>query len=588
MERSESEETVHIFTQLGEYLIDSILRGESIDAIKLIVQEGAPLWYQTESEGMSALHAAAYMQNTELVQYLIDEGAIWNSVDNLKYTAADVALSFNNETIYTIIRNAGIRAEMLLTLLSSRSEIEEPSSLMIRSEDETAAASTNAFLKSRLNFIKDKNGQEICVVKVGDEEIGVMMGWEQGIMQETVKNLCEDHPSSDNLKVLNIGFGLGIIDTLFQALPTRPITHYIVEPHPDVLQYMKRLGWYQKPGVKILERKWQDSIQDLLEVGGFDVVYTDTFSEDYNALRGFFEHLPDLLAGPESRFSFFNGLGATNALFYDVYTHLAELHLADVGIDDRFFQLKRSYSLPSATVPASGHSERRLYETAGDIVLYLSTNQPNPPVPFELQDQMTPAVWLTRLTALANTAQRYSKPWFERIWTVTGILASLILPAVLYNVIYNHMNVRGADGNVDFARLSEMITFALFIGVFLFFFTPIAIWKFIGRKQVDRLVSKWNGADRMNYGQNASSTWKAQSPGIFRNSTILTISLPASMKPTSFHPNAYLPSYINGPIDPDASYYYPYKSEPGLPRMSVIGNVPLHIDEKRGFEDSRV
>ncbi|KAJ3928247.1 MAG: arginine methyl transferase [Lentinula lateritia] len=333
MERSESEETVHIFTQLGEYLIESILRGESIDAIKHIVQEGAPLWYQTESEGMSALHAAAYMQNTELVQYLIDEGAIWNSVDNLKCTAADVALSFNNETIYTIIRNAGIRAEMLLTLLSSRSEIEEPSSLIIRSEDETAAASTNAFLKSRLNFIKDKNGQEICVVKVGDEEIGVMMGWEQGIMQETVKNLCEDHPSSDNLKVLNIGFGLGIIDTLFQALPTRPITHYIVEPHPDVLQYMKKLGWYHKPGVKILERKWQDSIQDLLEVGGFDAVYTDTFSEDYNTLRGFFEHLPDLLAGPESRFSFFNGLGATNALFYDVYTHLAELHLADVGID---------------------------------------------------------------------------------------------------------------------------------------------------------------------------------------------------------------------------------------------------------------
>lgn len=104
---------------------------------------------------------------------------------------------------------------MLLTLLSSRSEIEEPSSLIIRSEDETAAASTNAFLKSRLNFIKDKNGQEICVVKVGDEEIGVMMGWEQGIMQETVKNLCEDHPSSDNLKVLNIGFGLGIVCVFF-------------------------------------------------------------------------------------------------------------------------------------------------------------------------------------------------------------------------------------------------------------------------------------------------------------------------------------------------------------------------------------
>ena len=67
-------------------------------------------------------------------------------------------------------------------------------------------------------------------------------------------------------------------------------------------------------------------------------------------LKQFFEHLPDLLAGPESRFSFFNGLGATSkhasphahtgisdssadALFYDVYTRVSDLHLADVGID---------------------------------------------------------------------------------------------------------------------------------------------------------------------------------------------------------------------------------------------------------------
>jgi protein arginine N-methyltransferase 2 len=46
---------------------------------------------------------------------------------------------------------------------------------------------------------------------------------------------------------------------------------------------MRNLGWYTKPGVKILEGKWQDFIdnEDLLGVGGFDAVYTDTFSEDY-------------------------------------------------------------------------------------------------------------------------------------------------------------------------------------------------------------------------------------------------------------------------------------------------------------------
>ena len=50
---------------------------------------------------------------------------------------------------------------------------------------------------------------------------------------------------------------------------------------------MKELGWYDKPGVKILEGKWQDFIEseEILSVGGFDVVYTDTFAEDYKGNR---------------------------------------------------------------------------------------------------------------------------------------------------------------------------------------------------------------------------------------------------------------------------------------------------------------
>lgn len=46
---------------------------------------------------------------------------------------------------------------------------------------------------------------------------------------------------------------------------------------------MRELGWYDKRNVRILEGKWQDFVEseELLSVGGFDVVYTDTFSEDY-------------------------------------------------------------------------------------------------------------------------------------------------------------------------------------------------------------------------------------------------------------------------------------------------------------------
>lgn len=105
---------------------------------------------------------------------------------------------------------------------------------------------------------------------------------------------------------------------MFQSLPSTPTLHVIIEPHPDVLQHMKELGWYSKPGVVILEGKWQDFVEtdDIMSHGGFDVVYTDTFSEDYDELKDFFEHLPDLLSGPDSRFGFFNGLGATSASLF--------------------------------------------------------------------------------------------------------------------------------------------------------------------------------------------------------------------------------------------------------------------------------
>lgn len=155
-------------------------------------------------------------------------------------------------------------------------------------------------------------------------------------MRQTVDKMTQNHPQlQTGLNVLNVGFGLGIIDSLFQGLPNKPSRHMIIEPHPDVLKHMRETGWYEKQGVTILEGKWQDFMDDerLLSVGGFDVIYTDTFSEDYSELRKFFGHVPDLLAGPDSCFSFFNGLGATNALFYDVYTRVSELHLADVGME---------------------------------------------------------------------------------------------------------------------------------------------------------------------------------------------------------------------------------------------------------------
>ncbi|KAH9972414.1 arginine methyl transferase [Lactifluus volemus] len=320
------------FVTQGRALISAILEYAPIEDVQKLLDDDAPLWYQDE-DGWSALHAAASVQDAELVKKLLQHGALWNSADDGGNTAGDIALSLNDEESYRAIRDAGIRSELILQLLASHGA--EADALVLKEVDDTVLGSTDKFLSSRLRFTIDVHGQEICLLQSNDIEIGVMMGWEREIMQETVRKMCDDHPNAETgLRVLNVGFGLGIIDSYFQALPVPPSTHVIIEPHPDVLKYMREQGWYDKKGVIILEGKWQDFVDaKILDDVVFDVVYTDTFSEEYEDLRRFFNHVPKLLAGPDARFSFFNGLGATNALFYDVYTHLAELHLAELGID---------------------------------------------------------------------------------------------------------------------------------------------------------------------------------------------------------------------------------------------------------------
>ncbi|KAI0036944.1 S-adenosyl-L-methionine-dependent methyltransferase [Vararia minispora EC-137] len=334
----ESVNSIYGIEELGLSLIEAVLSRQSCDEVQKIIDAGAPTWYQDE-DGWSALHAAAHIEDQSLVLLLLQEGAVWNAVDNLGNSAGDIALSLNNETCYTLIRDAGVRKELILQLLSAHGDNAtdmDDNAILLKSIDHSALGSVAAFLSSKLRYTTDVFGQEICLLQTGDTEIGVMMGWEREIMQETVQKLCTDQKGYDSrLKVLNVGFGLGIIDSFFQELPAPPALHVIIEPHRDVLQYMRDNGWYGKPGVEILEGKWQDFIgtDKLSQFSGFDAIYTDTFSENYEDLYKFFKHVPNLLARPEGRFSFFNGLGATNAVFYDVYTKLAEINLTDLGFD---------------------------------------------------------------------------------------------------------------------------------------------------------------------------------------------------------------------------------------------------------------
>jgi hypothetical protein len=133
---------------------------------------------------------------------------------------------------------------------------------------------------------------------------------------------------------------------------------------------MRHSGWHKRPGVHILEGRWQDILCDTqytprshegladepFDIGKFDIVYFDTFMEGYRGHMEFIKHVPRLLRGSGSRFSFFNGHGQKLEELYKVrlmdcivcgdpiinvmikvYLEVERLHHNDVGLNTEWF-----------------------------------------------------------------------------------------------------------------------------------------------------------------------------------------------------------------------------------------------------------
>jgi type IV protein arginine methyltransferase len=64
--------------ELGQALIDGVLEYVPIEDVHKLLDDDAPLWYQDEC-GWTALHAAASVENAELVKILLQRGALWNA-----------------------------------------------------------------------------------------------------------------------------------------------------------------------------------------------------------------------------------------------------------------------------------------------------------------------------------------------------------------------------------------------------------------------------------------------------------------------------------------------------------------------------
>lgn len=299
-----------------------------------------------------------------MMDTLFEYGAGWNFIDYENKTIGDLLVERGQEkegVLYQRVVDAGVSAELLLRKLNG-GEIEfleteadgavEPDSGVAGCDTAgdnaagdsavDAAADQHTYLTTKLEY-----NDHTLITK--DARDGVMMDWETDIMALAADTICHTpHPT-----VLNIGFGMGIIDTLIAS--RSPYKHYICEAHPDVLVKMRADGWYDRPNVVILEGRWQDTLNALLDQGAvfFDGIYYDTFSEHYSDMLDLYDVVVGLLK-PDGVFSFFNGLGADRPLCYDVYHKIVSLDLQDYGLhckyttvavpaDKMWHSVKRSY-----------------------------------------------------------------------------------------------------------------------------------------------------------------------------------------------------------------------------------------------------
>ena len=301
------------------------------------------------------------------IRLLFQNGAIWNDLDKSNETPGCLARRLGLDSLYELIVDAGVRAEMLLNRLDGYemlpdddSEEEEELDRAQDPEGSMAEAERNSGAERVTDAEEDQPeaSHQVHIAQPGADEItsdgylssdltfghdrildrdnnGVMMAWETEIMERTADLLAP----TPGLRILNIGHGMGIIDDFFQA--KSPDIHHIIEAHPTVLAQMKKNGWDEKPGVTIQEGRWQEVVPKLIEEGTlFDTIYFDTFAEDYKALHQFFEESIIGLLDDGGKWGFFNGLGADRQVCYDVYSKVVEIDLLEAGYDVEWETLK--------------------------------------------------------------------------------------------------------------------------------------------------------------------------------------------------------------------------------------------------------
>jgi type IV protein arginine methyltransferase len=299
---------------LSEFEVDSDWLKENyadLDAVKpldpALLTTVLMAWTQhrQEEDDAVALCLAAIKGDLPHVTQLLDGGVPWDVEDRRGCTAGEYALHRGHPAVWD-----------LLVARGAASLVEKPRP---KREDWNLAYLEQPLAYNAENLL-DASGNP------------VMMPWEGQIMEAHARQL---HGA-----VLNVGFGIGLIDGLLQQqqagqLPRR--IHHIIEAHPDVQKQIVSKGWREKEGVELHFGRWQDCMSQI-EAGSLDAVFFDTHDEGVEDMLQWAAEAKRVLK-PTGLLSFWNAYQAHNIYLHSVHCRAVTVSLKKLGFETRWHRM---------------------------------------------------------------------------------------------------------------------------------------------------------------------------------------------------------------------------------------------------------
>ncbi|KAL0721561.1 hypothetical protein Bca4012_036160 [Brassica carinata] len=282
-------------------------KSNDLKKVLTLITSGADVSH-FDNDGLTPLMHAAKTGNAEIISSLLEAGAPWNALSPSNLSAGDFAMEAGHQDAFDLLLKTGIQSELILGTIARKETKNE--------------YSNQEYLQDRVTFSEDKI--------MDNESKGVMMAWEKPLMEAHAKAICTNGGS-----ILNVGFGMGLVDTAIQRY--NPTKHTIIEAHPDVYRRMMESGWGDKENVRIVFGRWQDVVDELDECG-YDGIFFDTYGEYYEDLWEFHQRLPKLLKA-DGVYSYFNGFCGSNAFFHVVYCNLVTLEIESLGFSTQLIPL---------------------------------------------------------------------------------------------------------------------------------------------------------------------------------------------------------------------------------------------------------